>query len=202
MIRKAAIVVLTVATLATLYAGYVGFGSPSKWGRFASWPEFPYEASGKYCTWTCSDKSAEVLVRTGGGKLGVVWKRYEEAVSYQTCVQSGWSWNLPLIRCERLWDTLLSGTPSASWAWPGEVLSVLVSVWLPVIALATYPVIVFIRGPLRRRRRRRRGLCRNCGYNLRGLTEARCPECGKAFDPELLAALTTPDVTHATRGGE
>ncbi|UCC29755.1 MAG: hypothetical protein JSU86_16310 [Phycisphaerales bacterium] len=26
--------------------------------------------------------------------------------------------------------------------------------------------------------------CRNCLYNLRGLPENRCPECGSAFDPE------------------
>ncbi len=29
-------------------------------------------------------------------------------------------------------------------------------------------------------------LCRTCGYNLTGLTEARCPECGNPFDPRLL----------------
>ena len=27
--------------------------------------------------------------------------------------------------------------------------------------------------------------CRECGYLLRGLVEARCPECGTPFDPEL-----------------
>ncbi len=26
-----------------------------------------------------------------------------------------------------------------------------------------------------------RGHCRRCGYNLKGLTEARCPECGQTF---------------------
>ncbi len=26
-------------------------------------------------------------------------------------------------------------------------------------------------------------LCLHCGYSLRGLPEARCPECGEAFDP-------------------
>lgn len=26
--------------------------------------------------------------------------------------------------------------------------------------------------------------CLECGYNLRALTEHRCPECGRAFDPE------------------
>ena len=27
-----------------------------------------------------------------------------------------------------------------------------------------------------------RGHCRRCGYNLKGLTEARCPECGQPFE--------------------
>lgn len=29
-------------------------------------------------------------------------------------------------------------------------------------------------------------LCQRCEYNLRGLTEPRCPECGSQFDPDLL----------------
>ncbi len=29
-------------------------------------------------------------------------------------------------------------------------------------------------------------VCANCGYDLRGQTEARCPECGKEFDARLL----------------
>ena len=27
-----------------------------------------------------------------------------------------------------------------------------------------------------------RGHCRRCGYNLKGLTETRCPECGQPFE--------------------
>lgn len=30
------------------------------------------------------------------------------------------------------------------------------------------------------------GCCRKCGYNLRGLTEPRCPECSTEFDPSTL----------------
>jgi hypothetical protein len=45
--------------------------------------------------------------------------------------------------------------------------------------------------------------CRKCQYNLRGLTERRCPECGQAFDPadsESYLKTIPPDRTweHAT----
>ncbi len=47
------------------------------------------------------------------------------------------------------------------------------------MVLGVYPAIAFIRGPVRRWRRRKHGLCIHCGYNLTGLTEPRCPECGE-----------------------
>ena len=31
------------------------------------------------------------------------------------------------------------------------------------------------------------GRCARCGYDLQGLTEPRCPECGTPFDPEAAA---------------
>ncbi len=34
-----------------------------------------------------------------------------------------------------------------------------------------------------------RGLCGGCGYDLRGLPEARCPECGRPFDPRFVKAI-------------
>ncbi len=48
--------------------------------------------------------------------------------------------------------------------------------------LATYPTIAFIRGPVRRRRRRRAGLCIKCGYDLTGNESGVCPECGRPWD--------------------
>ena len=35
--------------------------------------------------------------------------------------------------------------------------------------------------------------CRECGYILIGLPEPRCPECGRAFDPELITWTPAAD---------
>lgn len=51
-------------------------------------------------------------------------------------------------------------------------------VWMPTLAFATFPLIVLFRGPLRRRRRLRRGRCTSCGYDLTGNESGICPECG------------------------
>lgn len=50
---------------------------------------------------------------------------------------------------------------------------------LLAVRLMLMMVIAFARGPCRRFLRRRRGLCVSCGYNLRGLPQPRCPECGR-----------------------
>ncbi len=49
---------------------------------------------------------------------------------------------------------------------------------LPFLAFTLYPTIAFIRGPLRRWRRPRKGLCQKCGYNLTGNVTGTCSECG------------------------
>lgn len=50
--------------------------------------------------------------------------------------------------------------------------------WIAFVSLAIYPGIVFVRGPVRRRRRRAGGRCVACGYNLTGNVSGICPECG------------------------
>jgi hypothetical protein len=54
-----------------------------------------------------------------------------------------------------------------------------ISVWVLLTLLGGYPLLVLIRGPVRRRIRIARGLCANCGYNLTGNMSGVCPECGK-----------------------
>jgi len=53
--------------------------------------------------------------------------------------------------------------------------------WFVVGGLAAHPLLAFLCGPFRRWRRKRRGECIGCGYNLTGLSEGRCPECGRGI---------------------
>ena len=63
------------------------------------------------------------------------------------------------------------------------------TVQIPLVAVfvlsASYPAIAFIRGPLRRWRRRRRaaaGHCQECDYDLTGNVSGVCPECGTKIE--------------------
>ena len=50
--------------------------------------------------------------------------------------------------------------------------------WAVAALFGWYPALAFIRGPLRRWRRHRKGLCLKCGYNLKGNVTGKCSECG------------------------
>jgi hypothetical protein len=52
--------------------------------------------------------------------------------------------------------------------------------WFIIAMFLIPPGFSLIRGPLRRWRRRRKGLCGSCGYDLTGNESGTCPECGKA----------------------
>lgn len=60
----------------------------------------------------------------------------------------------------------------------GKIEVIEIPIWMPFVIFAYYPTIVFIRGPFRRWRRGRKGLCIQCGYNLKGNTTGVCSECG------------------------
>ena len=65
---------------------------------------------------------------------------------------------------------------------PARIRRVHLPGWVPALAFAAYPVFAFIRGPLRRWRRRRRGLCVNCAYDLTGNVSGVCSECGTKIE--------------------
>ncbi len=48
--------------------------------------------------------------------------------------------------------------------------------WMPVVAFAIPTVLLWNRRPISKQ-----GQCAKCGYDLTGLTEQRCPECGQPF---------------------
>jgi hypothetical protein len=58
-----------------------------------------------------------------------------------------------------------------------------VPLWLPMLVTGLLPAWR-LTGYVKRRRRRLRGLCMACGYDLRAMVE-RCPECGTVKPPEL-----------------
>ena len=64
------------------------------------------------------------------------------------------------------------------WGWGGEF-------WV-YVKLPLYAIFVTVAIPTllvwRFMPKFPRGHCRRCGYNLTGLTEARCPECGTGVD--------------------
>ncbi len=74
-----------------------------------------------------------------------------------------------------------------NWHGTGRRLAVTIKmpIWALTAALMTYPTLAFLRGPLRRRLRRRRGRCIKCGYDLTGNRSGRCSECGATFDGTL-----------------
>lgn len=105
-------------------------------------------------------------------------------------------WSIPGIRVSRSPSSAPSTEPVFHF-WPGttRVMTVrlaAVSVpspyridflringWLFGGVPAVFPCVAFLRGPCRRYRRRRRGRCARCGYDLTANTSGVCPECGE-----------------------
>lgn len=51
--------------------------------------------------------------------------------------------------------------------------------WGVSLISAPYPIVALWRGPIRRRKRRRKGWCLECGYDLEGNVSGICPECAQ-----------------------
>lgn len=60
--------------------------------------------------------------------------------------------------------------------------------WLVVFLFILIATTVGILMQRRERRKKIFLICRSCGYSLKALTVARCPECGTPFSPALLGA--------------
>ncbi len=54
-----------------------------------------------------------------------------------------------------------------------------VPLWTPFLLFMVPGMAALLLGPYRRHRRRKKGLCLKCGYNLTGNVSGICPECGE-----------------------
>ena len=175
MIRKAVIVVLTLALVIgsggwlSSYSTTISCETPEVGGRsvYASFNEGwgTFRLTTKCCTSLPSEAvdflrnmNATFITFAVSGESGSRWIAF---VRYRHHKRAFYQLEPPLD-CAVFEQAVL---------FPGSVL---------LLLLAAYPAIAFIRGPLRRWRRRKRGECVNCGYNLTGNVTGVCSECGTA----------------------
>ena len=155
MIRKAILVMLTLAAVGVLYM------------------------------WVCQD---DLRFNLWENHVAVVFRGWTAGCIFWNPENSGASW-----KAEQIVSQTANGMVSQGWFgsvfltgssmnYPESNVSVLLSLylvpaWLLFVLFVAYPTFAFIRGPLRRYRRHKRGRCLACGYDLRG-SQGGCPECG------------------------
>jgi len=154
MIRKAVIVVLTLAAAAAL-ALYIS-------SRFVK-AGLLLEA-GESFRWR--DDRTSIGCRLGGRYL-VIWYNDPDP-------SPGSTWGMSLASHRFMGVKYVAHANS----WGYRMVHFRISLWVLATLLAAYPAVALARGPLRRHRRRRKGLCLKCGYNLTGNVSGVCPECG------------------------
>ncbi len=64
---------------------------------------------------------------------------------------------------------------------PYRVTWLVFPLWVSTSFLALLGTLPLAHGPVQKWRRKRNGLCLECGYNLEGNRSGRCPECGVKF---------------------
>ena len=179
MIRKVVIIVLTLAVVGTGMA----------------WPiSYPGISVG-HATYTTPDKhripARSVRLLAVNIVRGVLVLRNSRLPA--TAVEGDWAQRFrasctPGWRVNWRLDPRISASVCSGSLWRPDVLRphpdtvvLTTPLWLTTLLFATYPAIAFLRGPLRRwhrRRRRRRGLCIKCSYDLTANVSGVCPECG------------------------
>ena len=169
MIRKAIIVVLTLAALGTITAWVVSYTVHSTdVGKYA----VAYSYGRDYSFVEATDPGAGRWLRVATTRGTLHLNRWDFDAS-RTAPSSRRGWEL-------LGFSFVSG-PYTGMKPPYSFWLLEIPLWCPCVLFATYPAIAFIRGPVRRCRRRRRGLCLRCGYDLRGSVSRVCSECGEAI---------------------
>jgi hypothetical protein len=130
--------------------------------------EFTNYLDGSYAFWMCTYR----------GRLGVL-----QTYDLQTNAPAQWidsSWrDFSYRQMDWGFDLELNDDGTLGTIVGSRCRTATLPFWALFLLCAAYPTIYFIRSPLRRRQRRRRGQCLDYGYDLRG-SGGKCPECGAA----------------------
>jgi len=162
MIRKTIIVVLTLGAVGTGTIGVLSGSGCTSWSCEV-WSFGEWAVTGSRSTSLLWGTSRLVLVNH------VEWLDASALPSQKRLSGPGWLYSTDVALNE----------PSGLYIRSSQLV---VSFFIPIVLavlFATYPSIAFIHGPARRWRRRRRGLCVRCGYDLTGNVSGVCPECGE-----------------------
>jgi hypothetical protein len=128
-----------------------------------------------------SSKDEAAIFETRVPRWTGVWPRDWAAGDYDRRTVVGYGWPLRVAMAE------VEGQPRR------ENEAHLRPIWLNLIASAALFAACFalphqLQAMVRRLRRARRGLCKACGYDRRGLrSDAPCPECGHEARPDASA---------------
>ena len=185
MIRKAVIVVLTVGaagslTLAVLSSG-PGLVLAKEWGPIdGEGPEWvPYDERWVVRTARSSGYLADEVWRAPMGTPRILLRNGFCTVNLRRRLEGPVKSRKHGYRSR--WLTFGVGAiPPIAQRSGYRYWNVHIALLLPFCLLAPYPTIALVSGPLRRWRRRKRGECVNCGYNLTGNVTGVCSECGQA----------------------
>lgn len=117
------------------------------------------------------------LARKGRLRLSFAWcSEYETPISRLDASWGDFSFG------QLMYETGLRAEPPNNLCL--GVREVAMPLWSLFLLFAIHPVCHIVRGPLRRRRRQKRGQCIACGYDV-SQSPDRCPECGTAREPAL-----------------
>lgn len=160
MIRKAIIVMLTLGAVGILGTTLPGYSSRVVAVKYPLTPTLSMDII--VGMGNASYRVFEYKTPPSAPRWGFRVTRIPPEVMEVLFTQFLWRWDVgqPLVRPQRI------------------VNAVCVPAWTLFLLLSAYPMIAFIRGPMRRYRRRKRGQCLGCGYSLEGNVTGVCPECG------------------------
>ena len=168
MIRKTIIVVLTLAAITSALLWLESWRCPRSW----AWSTFSPEIEGSFDCLIVSPLNRINLV------AGTIYFKHPKLIdrtlspTMRRVGLAGFWWSTTVLLPRSYGVQRAELLNKQLW-----YLDLRVPLWAPFVLFVTCPTLVFLRGPLRRWRHRRRGQCLECGYDLRGSTE-RCPECG------------------------